>query len=349
MRDAESMLDQLVAFCGESIDEPDVLSVFGFTAQQTVAHLCDALLAGDAPAALGIVQDEAEAGRDLTRLLSDLITYLRSLLVVKADPRALDDELNPDAVSTATEQAARIDTARLLDLIERCAEAEQRMKWAPNKKMHLEIAVIRAIQTLGQATLSEVLDTLSAMRDGTPPPPPPARPELPARPARTAKPAAPAESPKVVPIPAARTPEPEPVQVPAKPESAELVDLDAVWGAVIQRVRKERPLVAGNVEKTVLLEVKGDTAIVGLDAADTLGFDLLDTPNNRKLLDAFVSEAAVRPLAIKFLKREGLIAKPPPREAEPPPPAEKDPLEEFKNDPLIRKALELFRGDIQPA
>jgi DNA polymerase-3 subunit gamma/tau len=354
MRDAESMLDQLVAFCGDSIDEPDVLRVFGFTAQQTVAHLCDALLAGDASAALRLVHEEAEAGRDLTRLLSDLITYLRSLLVVKADPGALDGELSSEAVTTAREQAARIDLSRLLDLIERCAEAEQRMKWAPNKKMHLEIAVIRAIQTLGQATLSEVLDTLSAMRDGAPPPPPAARPELPPRPARTSKPAAPAETPKPAPAPAAKAPvKPEPEKEEAAPIAtnapAEPEDLNAVWGAVIQRIRKERPLMASSVERTVLLEIKGDSAIVGLDVADVLGFDLLDTPSNRKLLDALVTEAANRMLSIKFVKREGLVATPPPREAEPPPPAQKDPFEEFKNDPMIRKALEIFRGEIQPA
>lgn len=371
MRDAESMLDQLVAFCGDSIDEPDVLRVFGFTAQQTVAQLCDALLAGDAPTALRVVHDEAEAGRDLTRLLSDLITYLRSLLVVKADPGALEGELSPEAVATAQDQAARIDLSRLLDLIERCAEAEQRMRWAPNKKMHLEIAVIRAIQILGQATLSEVLDTLSAMRDGAPPPPPAARPELPARPApRPAKPAPIPETPKAAPVPApapvakAPEPEPEPVRAPAKPEpvteepapapveaSAPAVsgDLNAIWTAVIQRIRKERPLMASNVEKTILLEIKGDTAVVGLDAGDVLGFDLLDTPNNRKLLDALITEASGQKIAIKFVKKEGLVATPPPREVEPPPPAPKDPLEEFKNDPLIRKALEIFRGEIQPA
>ena len=78
MRDAESMLDQLVAFCCEKIDEPDVLRVFGFTSQQTVAQLCERLLEGDSPAALRVVHDEAEAGRDLTRLLSDLIGHLRT-------------------------------------------------------------------------------------------------------------------------------------------------------------------------------------------------------------------------------------------------------------------------------
>jgi DNA polymerase III subunit gamma/tau len=358
MRDAESMLDQLVAFCGDSIDEPDVLRVFGFTAQQTVAHLCDALLGGDAPAALRIVHEEAEAGRDLTRLLSDLITYLRTLLVVKADPTAMEGELSPEAVATAKEQASRIDLSRLLDLIERAAEAEQRMKWAPNKKMHLEIAVIRAIQTLGQATLSEVLDTLSAMRDGAPPPSPPVRPELPARPVQPAKAAAPSELPKVAPAPVPKAPEPEAKKAPVQPEpargqtapaQAEPANVGAIWNAVIQRVRKERPLMASSVEKTVLLEIKGDAAIVGLDAGEVLAFELLDTPNNRKLLDALVTEASGRSLGIKFIKREGLVATPPPREAEPPPPAPKDPLEDFKNDPLIRKALEIFRGDIQPA
>jgi len=370
MRDAESMLDQLVAFCGDTIEEPDVLRVFGFTAQQTVAGLCAALLSEDAPAALRVVHDEAEAGRDLTRLLSDLITYLRSLLVLKADPDALDAELSPEATAVAKAQTERIDLSRLLDLIERCAEAEQRMKWAPNKKMHLEIAVIRAIQTLGQATLSEVLDTLSAMRDGAPPPSAPsARKELPPRPAPAQKQTAPApapvaEKPKSAPSPAtaptivAKAPEPEPPKPelvkeetapPAPVSGNEPGDLNAVWGTVIQRVRRERPLLASTVEKSVLLEMKGDTAVVGLDSEDVLGFELLDTPNNRKLLDALVAESAGRKLAIKFVKRDGLVAAPPPREAEPPPPAQKDPLEEFKNDPLIRKALELFRGEIQTA
>src|SRR4030095_9897940 len=70
LRDAESMLDQLVAFCGNTIAEQDVLSIFGFTPWQSVSELCGALIAGDAPAALGAVQAHAEAGKDLGRLMS---------------------------------------------------------------------------------------------------------------------------------------------------------------------------------------------------------------------------------------------------------------------------------------
>ncbi len=40
------------------------------------------------------------------------------------------------------------------------------MKWAPNKKLHFEVAIIRAIQSLGQATLDEVIENLGELRDG---------------------------------------------------------------------------------------------------------------------------------------------------------------------------------------
>jgi DNA polymerase III subunit gamma/tau len=48
MRDAESTLDQLISFCGEKIEEPDVLSMFGLTAQSQILELARAILAGEA-------------------------------------------------------------------------------------------------------------------------------------------------------------------------------------------------------------------------------------------------------------------------------------------------------------
>jgi len=227
LRDAESMLDQLVAFCGETIAEADVLSVFGFTAAQTVSDLCEDILYGDSPAALGIVQQQAEAGRDLSRLMADLIGHLRNLLVAKADPEGIKTEVGADVLATLQAQADRIAMDRLLDLIEQFAAAEGRMKWAPNKKLHFEIAVIKAIQTLGQATLTEVLDTLTAIKTGG---------ELPAlQPSQPASRPAPRPAPQAEPQPAARrslvdafrketstpppTPKPEPVQ-PESPVSA---------------------------------------------------------------------------------------------------------------------------------
>src|SRR5437899_6716762 len=66
------------------------------------------------------------------------------------------------------EHTELVTTDRLLELVEQFAAAEGRMKWAPNKKLHFEVAIIRAIQSLGQATLDEVIENLSALRDGKP-------------------------------------------------------------------------------------------------------------------------------------------------------------------------------------
>src|SRR5450755_1034319 len=166
LRDAESMLDQLVAFCGEKIAEPDVLNVFGFTSEQTVANFTDKILRGETPEALELLHAEAESGKDMMKLMSDLISYLRDLLVGKVKPDALADDLNPELQKSLEAQAAMIETDRLLELIDQFAAAEGRMKWAPNKRLHFEVAVIKAIQTLSQVTLNEVIEKLAALRDG---------------------------------------------------------------------------------------------------------------------------------------------------------------------------------------
>src|SRR6184192_2428912 len=184
MRDAESMLDQLVAFCGEKIAEPDVLNVFGFTSEQTVAKFTDKILRGETPAALELLHAEAENGKDMMKLMSDLISYLRDLLVGKVKPEALAEDLNPELQKSLENQAAMIETDRLLELIDQFAAAEGRMKWAPNKRLHFEVAVIKAIQTLSQATLNEVIENLAALRDGKSPtpiaPPPKSSAKIPA-------------------------------------------------------------------------------------------------------------------------------------------------------------------------
>src|SRR5205823_5321309 len=101
-------------------------------------------------------------------LMSDTIAYLRDLLVFKVKPDTLSDEPSTETRAVFAEQAPLLETDRLLELIDQFAAAEGRMKWAPNKKLHFEVAVIRAIQTLDQATLDQVIENLNALRDGNP-------------------------------------------------------------------------------------------------------------------------------------------------------------------------------------
>jgi DNA polymerase-3 subunit gamma/tau len=160
------MLDQLVAFCGGKIVREDVLNIFGFTAPEVVASLAGAVLEGATPAALALLDAQSEAGKDLLRLLGELISHLRNLLVCQVNAGSAAQEAAPALAEVLQAQAAQIAPDRLLELIDQFAAAENRMKWAPNKKLHFEIALIKAIQTLGQTTLTEVIDALTALRRG---------------------------------------------------------------------------------------------------------------------------------------------------------------------------------------
>jgi len=358
MRDAESMLDQLVAFCGDPIDEADVLKIFGFTARETVSALCDHLMDGDMPQALALIHAESEAGKDLGRLMTDLITHLRDLLVAKADPEGMREELGADAVDTLTRQAARIEMDRLLDLIEQFAAAEARMKWAQNKKMHLEIAIIRAVQSLGQTSLNEVLDALSELRQGMPGapakmPPPTTTPSVRATPPRsdrvekrTPTPAsAEALGVRAAVLPEAAPPSPPPLP----PPHASTRSPSEIWSEVLEAVRAARPLIAGWVHNLALLEVTGDVAVIGFAPENAIAAESCQLPNNRKFLEELIERIAGRRIALRFVERAGLPTAPAPEPPEVKVEAARDPMEEFKRDPLIRKALEMFKAQIQPA
>jgi len=160
MRDAQSMLDQLVAFCGSRIQESDVLEIFGFTAMETVATLAGCLLNSDTVGALRVVHEQSEGGKDLGRLLSDLIQHVRTLLVYQADPEAASEELSPEVSRMVAEQAALGRTDQLLRLVDGLAEVDARMRWATNKRLHFELGVIQAVQQFNEVSLDDVIHAL---------------------------------------------------------------------------------------------------------------------------------------------------------------------------------------------
>lgn len=219
MRDAQSMLDQLVAFCGDHISEENVLDVFGFTSREKVAALTSTLLARDTPAALSLIQKEAESGRELSQLLGELIGCLRALLVAKLDPSADGEGIPAELWTKLLEAAAEYAPDRILAAIDVFAETESRMKWATNKRLHFELGVIKSIQTLGEVRITDILKVLTKGADQcgdgfqAPSPAPQPRQESSA-PAVVAEPA-PTPEPEPIPVAKEWKPEPEP---PAKPK-----------------------------------------------------------------------------------------------------------------------------------
>jgi DNA polymerase-3 subunit gamma/tau len=329
LRDAESMLDQLVGFCGEIVSESDVLSVFGFTRQQTVADFTGRILRGETADAVQLLHDQCEAGKDMMRLMADLISYLRDLLVFKAKPDALNEDVDLDLQKSLAAQAELITTDRLLDLIDQFAQAEGRMKWAPNKKLHFEVAVIKAIQSLGQATLDEVIEKLGELRDG--------KDVLRKEPGAVAAGSPRDESVRLADTAASTAPRVAETGLTPAPDPGEL------WQKIVTKI-PQKGFLRTLSESVSVIGVDGRNFLLGYPLDQKSAIETLASANNRRQLETLLKEASGRDWTIKFIEKEGLGIKPLSR---PPSKGNKVTAESFKDDPLIQEALEIFKGEIR--
>jgi len=326
LRDAESMLDQLVAFCGQNITEADVLSIFGFTSQQTVSEFTERILRGANADAIQLLHEQSAAGKDMMRLMSDLISYLRDLLVFKVKPDALDEDVDSETRDSFVSQSGLVETARLLELIDQFADAENRMKWAPNKKLHFEVAIIKAIQSLGQATLDEVIEKLGELRGG--------------------KTVAPAKASGVGTASAARAIPSASKKANADPdlptvasrvaESADSnVDPQKMWQQAYDKIPVQKAFVRNSAAAAHVLGTDGRNFLLGFAPDQKSTMDILGTAGNRKLIETLLHEVSGKDWSLKLSVQEKLAAK------------EKASDSLGADDPLIQEALEMFKGKIR--
>jgi len=302
LRDAESTLDQLIAFCGNKIAEKDVLSVFGLVAHDKLAGLTDAIIDGEANAALTIVKELDEVGKDLQRLLADLLDHYRNLLVLSLGGGELD--VAEADLELLKKQTQRIDSDAVLRIIDALAGAEGRLRYALSKRIYFEIAIIRAIKARQMVSLDAVLKKLNELKAGAPPEKP--------RPAHSS---------------------------PTPTGSAE-----EAWAYALEHLGKATPLAKSYFIGAQVLGMKAGVVTIGFDPDFPERRDLADYPRNRELLQAKLKEFLRTDVTLKFELAEPAPPRLPatPKAAAP----VKKGSEDFKDDPLIKKALEIFKGQI---
>src|SRR5262249_44847444 len=167
MRDAESTLDQLISFCGNKIEEPDVLSMFGLTAQKQLLELSQAILGGEIEGALRLLNDLAKGGKDLGRLLSDLLNHFRNLLIFQVSRGDLNLlEASEAEAASLHEQSVMADANALTRIMEVMANAEIRLRDTASKKILLEVTLLKAIEARNAVSIDSVLKRLQDIRGG---------------------------------------------------------------------------------------------------------------------------------------------------------------------------------------
>lgn len=407
MRDAESTLDQLISFCGNEICEADVLSMFGLAARRQILEMAGAMLQGDLNATLRTLDDLSRNGKDLGRLVSDLLNHFRNLLLFQVSKGDLSlMEVTETEAAMLAEQGKDVPMEVITRIMDILVEGESRLRDTVSKKTWVEITLVKAIQVRHAVSIDELLKTLQQLRAGGATPAmeasiPEVRPvRAPIAPVKATRTVASvsvvnAEKSPVIAGAAATVPvasngvsatvasTPVAVAVASSPAPAASGDLDAQWAAIVEAVGRVSAFTRSYLLNAFPVSLANSVFTIGFGPEYADHISLVDNKKNREIIQKQMAELGMGDLHVKVIQAPApvghiqTVAKPsisPPPVSSPvaaeqpaphlanPPAAEPKKVvtrtepkaakpapmvidqEEFKNDPLIKQALELFKG-----
>ena len=152
MRDAQSIFDQMISFCGNEISEPDVLDVYGLVSGEKVSELAAAIAKGDDKRIISLVDECDAAGRDLVRLLTDLQALVRTALL--------------DAISQSgrsSKLGAPLSTEQLTRLLDALREGEGSVKLGLAERINFEVTLLKAVEASRSRAIDSLIKELAAL------------------------------------------------------------------------------------------------------------------------------------------------------------------------------------------
>uniref|UniRef100_UPI003FEE8372 DNA polymerase III subunit gamma/tau n=1 Tax=Coprococcus sp. TaxID=2049024 RepID=UPI003FEE8372 len=165
MRDALSILDQCIAFnIGKELTYENVLDTIGAVDIDVFARLLDCVIKLDVVGAIDLVDEIVWQGRELSRFVSEFTWFLRNVLLVKVSPEA-DQKLDMSAenLERLRQLAAQIDTDALIRYINIFSDTSANIKYAVQKRIVLELAVIKLCKPEMETDYSALLDRVRVL------------------------------------------------------------------------------------------------------------------------------------------------------------------------------------------
>jgi DNA polymerase-3 subunit gamma/tau len=298
MRDAIGTLDQLASFTGGSITVADVEGLLGEVDTARLFEVTGLIADRDVAGLFAFVADLVESGHDVAEFVRALTGHVRDLFVLAAttETAGIVDVTESDAARLRA-QVARFDPDRLGRILDELGRVAGELRWAPDNRLALEVALSRIARPESDLTLESLAERIAALEAGAPvravprglavaerpalvaeavtPVAPTPEPE-PARAPAPAQAGAPAPAPESAPAPAspdAASPEPvgspaaEPPAKPAvptrrpAPPAFDVAELRRRWKDVLRQVKTVRPA-ASKMFMNTEADLDGDTVVV---------------------------------------------------------------------------------------
>ncbi len=337
MRDALSLLDQVVGFCGNRIVDSDILSVLGTADQGFIFSAVDHIIAGEAAPLLVKLGRLMDDGKDLAVFLKDIIHHLRNLLVVKVCGRVeglLDVE--GATVDRLISQADTAGQSRIVRGIEILTALEAELKWSTQPRVLFELAVVKICRPSAEDSVGDLMDRMETLegrftqgmviQNGSVAEPNPVVLKDHATSAPQASTPQSSTPPSSVPSSALKEPEKKEVQkqVPK--------DVEKGWPDIMKAVKKERLSIYTLLSDVKPYWDKSGSLVLVFPVLQGFYVAAVEKEENRLFLEAMVLQATGRAVRIKCRLGEyqpEAKAKPKPDETDP-----------------VQRAIEVFGADV---
>ena len=282
MRDALSLLDQCIAFyLGQKLTYENVLEVLGAVDNEIFSRLTRSIIAGNVTECINILDEMVMQGRELGQFVSDFIWYLRNLMLIKTSDGATDFiDASAERIEALKEEASMVETDVIMRYIRVFSELAGQIKYASNKRVLIEIALIKLNKPQMENDTASLINIISILENKM------------EKGDFVAKVAVPATEEKV---------ESKPKKVFDKPVPADIQYVVDNWGKVKRHI--------SNPYKTFLndarFSVKGDDTLLIVFNPGAIGYEGCNKPEIIEMLNNIISEEINKQVKVEMTMLEG--------------------------------------------
>jgi DNA polymerase-3 subunit gamma/tau len=363
IRDALSLLDQVIV-CLDKQDENqdiDVLDLLGILDRKTIFQLSDTIIQGNIPESLNVLHDIYDRGHDLKKMLMDLTSHFRNLLIVKIGKK-IDRLVNvPEhEIDAMKKQVEKISPHYINQIFDSLFQEETFIRYAPQPRLAMEKAIIKiaSIQpVLSMDQLIEKIDGLQKTIAENPsakimynrvekqlPPP--------SKAAETQDTWAHKQSnndtdsskqslnnlrPQIT-----ETQKTEPSKdLAGEPDQGINYSLDTSWKKLITHIKQEMPAIAPSLKDAQLISQKGEQITIEVNGSP---FDFERIKEKQDEFSAVVHKLLQKPVSINWVqgkKSESALTMQKKKNEQ-----EQRLKKDARNHPLVQEAISLFNGKI---
>ena len=340
LRDAESLLDQVVSF-GSEVSQQAVVQVLGLVDRGLYFELLDAVREAAPAQVLAIVAQAVDEGVDIEEFVYGLVELLRHLLFAKIQGRADELDMAEDARRRCGELADAMAVEDLLRMMQSLLDLEADIKRSVQPRFRVEIALVHLALMGRSVDVGELLHRLQSLEGAAPRPAAPSSPKVRREPAAPPRPSGrrePAGSspPRVRREPAAAAPPPpaqQQIAAPAEPSNAagglSFDQVRTTWAELVNAVRAAQPSLANFLNGAALDSLEGH--VLRLSFGNR--FAMNQVIKNRESVEGIAAAKYGQRLRLEAVVKKGDQPAPPP-------------ASQPESDPTLRSVLDTFDGEL---